>query len=97
MKSWLSKGMLAGAILLPALSGMARADDFGCSNATLKGEYAFGTQSQTFRPERPEVHAWCMLVVVHVRVLVRREYFSCRSPFHNASARTELTEHRLAI
>jgi hypothetical protein len=28
------------AIALPALSGVARAD--GCSNATLKGEYAFG-------------------------------------------------------
>src|ERR1700730_12157606 len=41
MKSWVSKGMLAGTILLPALNGVARADDFGCSNATLKGEYAF--------------------------------------------------------
>ena len=47
MKSWLSKGMLAGAILLPALSGIARADDFGCSNATLKGEYAFGFTAYT--------------------------------------------------
>ena len=47
MKSWLSKGMLAGAILLPALSGIARADDFGCSNATLKGEYAFGITAYT--------------------------------------------------
>jgi hypothetical protein len=37
--------MLAAAIVLPVLSGIARAggtDDFGCSNATLKGEYAFG-------------------------------------------------------
>ena len=43
--SWLVKGMLAVAIAVPALSGVARAggtDDFGCSNATLKGEYAFG-------------------------------------------------------
>ena len=45
MKRWLFQGMLAVAIALPALSGVAWAggtDDFGCSNATLKGEYAFG-------------------------------------------------------
>ena len=42
MKSWAFEGMLAAAIVLPALSGVARADDLGCSNATLKGEYAFG-------------------------------------------------------
>ena len=44
MKRLLFKGMLASAILLPALSGMARAggsDDLGCSKATLKGDYAF--------------------------------------------------------
>src|ERR1700726_1986133 len=45
MKSWLWKGMLAAAIALPALSGVARAaqstDDDGCTNATLKGDYAF--------------------------------------------------------
>src|SRR6516225_2983297 len=38
------KGMLAAAIVLPALSGAAWAggsDDLGCSNATLKGAYAF--------------------------------------------------------
>jgi len=49
MKSWLYKGMLA-AIALPALSGAAWAggsDDFGCSNATLKGEYAFGVTAYT--------------------------------------------------
>jgi hypothetical protein len=40
MKSWLWEGMLAAAIVLPALSSVARADDFGCSDATLKGEYA---------------------------------------------------------
>jgi hypothetical protein len=37
--------MLAAAIALSALSGVAQAegtDDFGCSNASLKGEYAFG-------------------------------------------------------
>jgi hypothetical protein len=45
MKSWLLKGTMAAAIVLPALSGAAWAgesDDFGCSNATLKGLYAFG-------------------------------------------------------
>ena len=44
MKSWLWKGMLAATIALPALSGVARAqshDDDGCTNATLKGDYAF--------------------------------------------------------
>jgi hypothetical protein len=50
MKSWLFQGMLAAAIALPALSGVARAggtDDFGCSKATLKGEYAFGVTDYT--------------------------------------------------
>ena len=45
MKRRLTKGTLLVAIALPALSGAAWAggsDDFGCSNATLKGEYAFG-------------------------------------------------------
>ena len=45
MKSWLSKATLAATIALPALSSAVWAggtDDFGCSNATLKGEYAFG-------------------------------------------------------
>ena len=44
MKSWSWKEMLAAAIVLPALSGAAWAggdDDLGCSNATLKGDYAF--------------------------------------------------------
>jgi hypothetical protein len=44
MKSWVSKGLVAAAIALPAMSAAARAgggDDFGCSNATLKGAYAF--------------------------------------------------------
>jgi hypothetical protein len=45
MKSWFWKGMLAAAIALPALSGVAQADDFGCSNAMLNGEYAFGVTS----------------------------------------------------
>jgi hypothetical protein len=45
MNSWFLKGMMAVAIALPGLSEAAWAggsDDFGCSNATLKGEYAFG-------------------------------------------------------
>ena len=50
MKSWLWNGMLAATIALPALSGMARAqsiDDDGCTNATLKGDYAFGVTVYT--------------------------------------------------
>lgn len=44
MKSWFLKGMMAAAIAFPALVGAAWAggsDDLGCSNATLKGDYAF--------------------------------------------------------
>jgi hypothetical protein len=50
MKSWLFQGMLTAAIALPALSGAAWAggsDDYGCSNGTLKGEYAFGVTNLT--------------------------------------------------
>jgi hypothetical protein len=50
MKRWLSKGTVFAAIALPALSSAAWAgesDDFGCSNATLKGEYAFGVTGYT--------------------------------------------------
>jgi hypothetical protein len=45
MKRWLAKATLLAAIAFPATSGAAWAggtDDFGCSIATLKGEYAFG-------------------------------------------------------
>jgi hypothetical protein len=44
MKCRLFQGMLTAAIALPALSSAAWAggtNDYGCSNATLKGEYAF--------------------------------------------------------
>ena len=44
MKNWLWRVTLATAIMLPALSGIARAegaDHAPCTNATLKGDYAF--------------------------------------------------------
>ena len=44
-KCWLWVGLMATAIAAPALSGVAWAD--GCSNATLKGEYAFGVSVLT--------------------------------------------------
>jgi hypothetical protein len=50
MTSRFWQGVLAAAIALPALSSAARAggtDDYGCSNATLKGEYAFGVTNFT--------------------------------------------------
>jgi hypothetical protein len=50
MKIWFWNGMMAALITLPAFSGAAWAgggDDFGCSNATLKGEYAFGVTAYT--------------------------------------------------
>jgi len=50
MKSRLFQGMLTAAIALPALSGAAWAggtNDYGCSNATLQGEYAFGGTNYT--------------------------------------------------
>jgi hypothetical protein len=47
MRSWTSKGTLVAVISISALSGVARADDFGCSDATLKGKYAFGVTAYT--------------------------------------------------
>ena len=50
MRKWLSEVTPLAAIALLALSGAAWAggsDDFGCSNATLKGEYAFGVTAYT--------------------------------------------------
>ena len=50
MKRCISKAVLLAAITLPALSNASwaqRSDDFGCSNATLKGEYAFGVTNYT--------------------------------------------------
>jgi hypothetical protein len=51
MNSWFLKGMMTAAIVLPTLSGAAWAggrDDLGCSNATLKGAYAFGVTNYAF-------------------------------------------------
>ena len=50
MNSRLFKRILAATIALPVVSGAAWAgasDDFGCSDATLKGEYAFGITAYT--------------------------------------------------
>jgi hypothetical protein len=58
MKSWFLKGVVAAAIALPALSSAAWAggsDDFGCSNATLKGLYMFGQSVGT----QPRAAASC--------------------------------------
>lgn len=54
MRKWLCTGLFATAIVVPGLSGAAWAgggDDFGCSNATLKGLYAFGVTS--YQPQAP--------------------------------------------
>ncbi len=47
MRRWIFKGTLVAVIAMSALSGLARADDFRCSDATLKGEYAFGVTAYT--------------------------------------------------
>jgi hypothetical protein len=47
MKNWLWRGMRVASVAFPALSGAVRAGDYGCSDATLKGEYAFGVTSYT--------------------------------------------------
>ena len=50
MKSRIWIGITTAAIAWPALSSAAWAggtDDYGCSNATLKGEYAFGVTDYT--------------------------------------------------
>jgi hypothetical protein len=50
VKSWFLNGVLPAAIGLLWLSSTSWAggtDDFGCSNATLKGEYAVGTTAYT--------------------------------------------------
>jgi hypothetical protein len=50
--------MLAAAVILPALSDAALAggsDDLGCSNATLKGAYAFSVLTVAAPPGFPNV------------------------------------------
>jgi len=50
MKSWFFQGILIAAIALPALTAAAWAggtNDYGCSNATLNGEYAYGVTAYT--------------------------------------------------
>jgi hypothetical protein len=70
MKSWLWTGILAATIALPALSGVARAGDLGCSNATLKGAYAFGVTNYSFP-----------LVVAGIRVYDGKGHFTQRDYF----------------
>ena len=56
MKRWLWLGVMATGIAVPALSSAAWAggtDDYGCSNATLKGEYAFGVTVYTLASAVP--------------------------------------------
>ena len=71
--------MLASAIALPVLSGAAWAgggEDFGCSNAVLKGEYAFGVTTYSPVPG----------VVAGIKVfdgngnLTQRDYIGDSSP-----------------
>jgi hypothetical protein len=48
MRSWLAKRMMAAAIALLALScGAWAQDNDGCTNATLKGDYAFAVTEWT--------------------------------------------------
>ena len=46
-RPWKGKAMLVGAIALSTLNSVAWADGYGCSNATLKGLYAFGVTAYT--------------------------------------------------
>lgn len=57
MFRWHGKMMLAGLALAFALAGSARAQDFGkgCSNETLKGDYAFTINGQVFPPGKPVI------------------------------------------
>jgi hypothetical protein len=55
MNNRLCRRLLAAAIALPALSGAAWAggsDDYGCSNATLKGLYSFDVTNYTPPPSQ---------------------------------------------
>ena len=78
MNSWVLKGVLAAAIALPPLTGAARAggtDDYGCSDATLRGEYAFGVTNLTI----PQVVAGIKVFDGHGN-LAQRDYIGNSVP-----------------
>ena len=84
MNSWNFKGMLAAAIMLPALSGAAWAggSDFGCSNATLNGVYAFGFTAYTppGLPNGPPAVGTGIVVFDGKGSFTQRDYGSDRGP-----------------
>jgi hypothetical protein len=87
MKSWVFQEMMAAAVALPALSCVARAggtDDYGCSNATFKGEYAFGVTNLTI----PQVVAG-IKVFDGNGSLTQRDYIGDSSPAEFAPAGQE--------
>jgi len=46
MSTRLQKATLPAAVVLLAIAGVARADDHGCTNSTLRGDYAFTVSGQ---------------------------------------------------
>src|SRR5271169_2628674 len=79
IKSWFLKGTLAAMIALPALSSGARAggsDDYGCSNATLKGEYAFGVTGYTPYHRLWQVSKYSTVTATSVSVITRATAFA---------------------
>lgn len=83
MKRRLCQGALTAAIALFALGGAAWAggsDDFGCSNATLKGLYSFGVTVYTPAPPPPPYPPPSTVVVTGIKVfdgqgnLTQRDY-----------------------
>ena len=58
MKTWLSKGILGVLLVAATYPAAVRAqspDNDGCSDASLKGEYAFTISGQIFKPMSPVV------------------------------------------
>ena len=81
MTSWFLKGMMVAAIALPGLNSAAWAagsTDFGCSNATLQGEYAFGVTS--YLPSYPPNQVAGMKVFDGNGSLTQRDYLSNSVP-----------------
>lgn len=70
MKRPLRNALIAAAMVLPGVSGAAWAggDDFGCSNATLKGLYSFGVTVYTPAPPRPPYPPPSTVVVTGIKV-----------------------------